>query len=52
MNSEARKRWEQYAKENIDIDPGTRWKQFYELNKEELDNDYKKIEDRRKEKAI
>jgi hypothetical protein len=51
MNDEARKRWHQYAKENLHIDPGTRWKQFYELNKEELDADYKKIEDRRKEKA-
>ena len=51
MNSEARKRWEQYAKEHIHIDAGTRWKQFYELNKDELDADYKKIGDRRKEKA-
>lgn len=51
MNDEARKRWVQYAKENLHIDPGTRWKQFYELNKDELDADYKKIEDRRKEKA-
>ena len=51
MNDEARKRWVQYVKENLHIDPGTRWKQFYELNKDELDADYKKIEDRRKEKA-
>ena len=51
MNDDARERWVQYAKDNLHIDPGTRWKQFYELNKEELDADYKKIEDRRKEKA-
>ena len=51
MNDEARKRWHQYAKENLDIDPETRWKQFYELNKEELDADYKKIEEMKKEKA-
>jgi hypothetical protein len=35
----------------LHIDRETRWKQFYELNKDELDADYKKIEDMRKEKA-
>ena len=51
MNDNARERWYQYAKENAHIDRETRWKQFYELNKDELDADYKKIDDMRKEKA-
>ena len=51
MNDNARERWYQYAKENEHIDRETRWKQFYELNKDELDADYKKIDDMRKEKA-